>query len=135
MAVYATTAELATYLGLEEAALEPESARLLRLASDLIDYVTLNRVDTENTTMMSRVTDATCAQVEYWLETGDANGIVAQASKMGFGSFSMDGSLSMLGPRTRQILTMVGLTYRGVSQSINRSPLHDTFFDPRGVWR
>jgi hypothetical protein len=73
--------------------------------------------------------------VEYWLETGDANGIVAQASKMGFGSFSMDGSLSMFGPRARQALTTIGLTYRGVQQSTRRSSLHDTFFDPRGVWR
>lgn len=128
MTIYATTTDLATYLEVTVGALEPESGRLLRLASELIDYVSLNRVDVDNATMLAKVKDATCAQVEYWLETGDANGIVAQANKMGFGSFSMDGSLSMLGPRTKQMLSNVGLTYRGVSQSVNRSALHSTFF-------
>src|SRR5690606_36807711 len=59
---YATESDLADYLGVSLADLPPDADRLLKRASEDIDYWTLGRAMQCEATKL-----AACAQVEMWL--------------------------------------------------------------------
>jgi hypothetical protein len=94
--VYATTTQLAEYLG---AAPPTDAARLLADASRMLDALVLTycRYDVDETTGMptnpgvtTAIGRAVCAQVAWWGEVGDSIG----AAGAGYGSVSI-GSVSL----------------------------------------
>jgi len=118
--VYATTTELAEYLGIDVSSLPKDATRLLERASELIDYITGNNVDV-SITEHEEAARATCAQYEWWAEVGDELGLMSQISSMSIAefSFSNGGSsqqskLKTVATRAEQYLYLAGLLYRGV---------------------
>lgn len=119
---YANTTELADYLGVDEADLSPDAPRLLERASDLIDYITRNKIDVSIVSQEDAARKATCAQYEWWAETGDELGIISQLNSMSIGEFSFSGGssqtiqnrISTIAPRVEQYLFLEGLLYGGV---------------------
>jgi len=91
--VYATTTQLANYLG---AAPALDSARLLREASKLLDDLILAAVydvDDEGMPTDSDVTaafaDAVCSQVQFWGEVGEETDISGPLQGVTIGSVSL----------------------------------------------
>ena len=117
---YATTAELAEYLGTDESSLPEDVPRLLERASELINYITGNRVDVSITEHEEAARKATCAQYEWWAEVGDELGLMSQISSMSIAEFSFSGGssqqskLKTVAKRAEQYLYLAGLLYRGV---------------------
>lgn len=118
---YATLADLASYLGVNEFELDNNSQRLLDCASMLIDMYTLGKIDADNPNHMEAAKLATCAQVEFWQATGDPLGVMSTFSNLSLGSFSASlnnaqntSSNLPLAPRAYQVLFMEGLLYAGV---------------------
>jgi hypothetical protein len=123
---YATIAQLQVYLG--GASLPADAQRLLERASDLIDYSTFGKLDPNDSGQMEAAKNATCAQVEYWLQVGedvDLSGYTfdsisigtyqmtkatASSSSANRGGVNQDA----MAPRARRILFLAGLGYRGV---------------------
>ena len=119
---YATTTELAEYLGLDETDLPDDADRLLDRASEMIDYYTLNRIDEEDEDKAEAAKKATVAQVEWWIEFGDELGLTAVFNQISIGNFSaqtgggqQESQISKLAPRAKQELFKAGLLNRGVS--------------------
>ena len=114
---HASPEELQEYMGTEE---PPEDAeRLLERASELVDQLILAENDVEK--YGDTLRDATCAQVEWWVETGDELGVSSSMRSISLGSFSADlgrnqqqGGLPAIAPRARRVLSRAGLLYRGV---------------------
>lgn len=78
---YATAAQLTAYLG--AAAAPADADRMLDRASELIDSVLITAVydvDTAGSptdvTAIAALADATCAQVEFWLASGEEDDIL-----------------------------------------------------------
>jgi hypothetical protein len=113
---YATTADLATYLGIPEADLPADSTRQLQRASELLDYATMGRTTATETADAAK--SATMAQVEFWLEAGEESDIYGSKNfrSHSIGGVSIQGRISELAPRAKRILSAEGLLYRGVSQ-------------------
>lgn len=115
---YATTADLAAYLGVAVGALPADAARLLQRASDdLYSYVSRNLVAT-NTSHMTAMKDATCAQVEYMISLGESSSIGGAVQSFSIGATSMTfdsatGSRS-IGSRAIRYLNNEGLLFRGI---------------------
>jgi len=118
---YATIEELAEYTGQDA----PDDAeRLLDRASELMDYYTLQQIDTDEEEHAEAAKKAVCAQVEHWVETGDELGIISSLRSISIGSFSASsnggqgdirgGSVPPPPYRVRQALMQAGLLYRGV---------------------
>lgn len=130
---FATTDDLQDYLGVTRA-LPQDAQRLLERASELIEYVTLNRIDSSAPEDVTAAQKATCAQVEFWLETDESHAVLAPRE----GSVSQIGSLqvqnpSQLSPRARMILSTAGLLYRGVRPQVRPiNPLAFDFFTSGG---
>ena len=90
MTAYATATDYATYTGQAATA---DTPRLLQRASDLIDarllgaiYMTdVNGVPTDANQILA-FNNAICAQVEYWVTTGDELGLSEQFEIMRIGS-------------------------------------------------
>lgn len=111
---YATTAALETYLP-DEVALPGDAERQLQRASDVVDDFVLAGFAVDAITglpsddeLAEALSDATCAQVEFWLEVGEAHdidGIRGGISQPGV-SFQAPPTLA---PRARRILTRAGL--------------------------
>jgi hypothetical protein len=125
---YATTAQLATYLGIAEGSLPADASRMLDRATDMIDYAVLNN---DVTGFETETANACCAQVEWWIETGDELGVGAEISSMKLSEFSVNYSgSSSSSPNSRQsqhgplcarayeYLFRAGLLYRGVGLKI-----------------
>lgn len=97
--VYATLADLAAYAPAElqsELPTEPEATRLLTSASMTIYKATMTAIyATDSNSLPSQepyITGfkrATCAQVVWWLETGDELGIAGQYTNVAIGSVSL----------------------------------------------
>ena len=117
-AAYATKAELVTYLG--SSVDTPEDAdRLLQEASALIDYwqepsgITFS-IDTvtelpTDTDVAEAMRDAACAQVRFWVETGEEHDIDGLAgTDVSVGSYS-GVRPPELAPRTKRFLMLAGL--------------------------
>lgn len=126
---YATGAELQAYLG--GASLPSDASRLLNRASDLIDYATFGKINQTNAEQMLTAKNATCAQVEYWINVGeqiDIAGSQSQFDSISIGTFQMSKSTSSnskskssgtsqtdaIAPRAKRILFLGGMLYRGV---------------------
>lgn len=110
MQPFANEADLLDYLGDVPAGAD----RMLKRASELIDYATLRRYDLGNPDHVEALKRATCQQVEFWLEVGeglDVAGVGGQMSVDGL-SYTLPGRLA---PRAYQTLFMAGLLSRGVS--------------------
>ncbi|MFP4647282.1 MAG: hypothetical protein ACLFN4_06650 [Candidatus Acetothermia bacterium] len=118
---YSDKDELADYLGKDEADLPDDADRLLDRATELVDYYTLDRINTDVTAQENAAKRATNAQVEWWLEMDDELGILSRINSLSLGSFSVSGGsgsggnqLTELAPRARQTLFLAGLMNRGV---------------------
>ena len=124
---YATTTELQAYLG--TASLPADAQRLLDRASDLVDFVTLGKINVSIPYQEQAAQNATCAQVEYWITMGEDTDISgASYESISIGTFQMTtsssdsaktqslGSKHGLAPRAGRILFLAGMTYRGVRQ-------------------
>lgn len=121
--VYATTAQLAVYL--DDA--PPEGAhRLLRKASRKVDELLLTAIYPVDTTGLPTDTDvaaalaeATCAQAEWWGETGDSGtGAIAALAGSQIGSVKIGTGVTGQGipeyaPDAVSALRRAGLTGRG----------------------
>lgn len=124
---YATTADLARYLG---RAPEPGSRRLLARATRKIDELcrtAIYPVDDEgmplDPAVAAALRDATCAQVEWWAEIGDETGSGAVSALAGAqigtvrlpgsGGGSSTGGSMQYAPEAISILTAAGLTSQG----------------------
>lgn len=121
---YATVQQLTAWLG-GESAVPSDADRLLDRASELIDTATVAAVyatDVDGQPTEHRVIDglrdATCAQVEYWLETGDELGVAGAYGSVSIGSVTLSGSTrggsggsgpARLAPRARDVLIRAGL--------------------------
>ncbi len=123
MANYATQADAAAYMGIEVAALPTDIDRLLTQATHLVDYVTLNQIDITDADHEQAAQDATCAQVEYWINHGEDEEFSAaiksyQKSKV---SVTYAGNPQSIPPklceRAKRHLLLAGLLYRGVMGS------------------
>lgn len=126
---YATTAQLATYLGTTGETLD--AARLLKRATEVIQEATLDRVaipddpalvpvtpasPTDTETLQIACREAACAQVEYWLETGEDADLRPNVQNYGRGKSSTtfgNGGLPALAPRARRKLFLAGALYCG----------------------
>lgn len=107
---YATQNDLSSYLGSV-----PESAdRLLTRASELLDALTLGRIDLNNAEHSEAVKNATCAQVEYWLQIGEDMEIMGNPDNFRMDNFIFSAKLPQLAPRAKRYLFLAGLLYRGV---------------------
>ena len=108
---YATLTELADYLGVLEEDLPDDAERLLERASELIDYYTLDRIETGET-----ASGATVRQYEWWSQFDEFN-TQQFFSDISIGPFSAssEGGVPELAPRARQVLFLEGLLYKGVS--------------------
>jgi hypothetical protein len=120
---YADTTALAAYLG---TTVPDDAIRLLLRASELVDFVTMGRIDTTDTTHMAAAETATCAIVEYWEATGEPTGATSTGSVSGYtvGKISVDcgttggganPSAVGLPQRAKQALLAAGLLYAGVA--------------------
>lgn len=114
MNAYATAAELATHLGIAAPA---DADRLLMRASELIDATVVSPFEVDSVTgipVETEVADAcrlaACAQVEQWIETGEANDIDGNAGTQ----YSIAGysgrRAPRLAPRAKDALRSAGLT-------------------------
>ena len=131
---YATTTQVATFMGIDAGDLPTDIDKLIRDASFLMDYVTLNYIQDyyiesssfTDTNIEEYVKNATCAQIEYWIELGDASSDIIGNTPASFtvGNFSVDygkgtpeglsQGAESLSTRARRYLLLAGLLYRGV---------------------
>ncbi len=109
---YATIDQLLDYLHLTDTDVPTDIERLLSRASELLDYVTRNRLKASEVAR-----DATCAQVEYWLTMDESTDILGNIKSFSIKSFSVDygnKGIPSLAPRAKRILLRTGLLYKGV---------------------
>lgn len=119
---YATSAELNTWTGTTVA----DADRLLARASELLDSVIRasftvngNGIPTD-ADVAAALRDAACAQVEQWLEVGEANDIDGLAgTDVSTSGFSGRRAPS-LAPRAARILTNAGLDYLPTDAELGR---------------
>lgn len=118
---YATAAELAAYVGAGvDLPAEPEQERLLERASELIDVVTLQRIDATDTDHTDAARDAATAQVEWWLSAGEDGDTSREVQSYSVGSLRIsygEGAAQQrmaLAPRAKRHLWLAGLLDRRV---------------------
>lgn len=118
---YATTADLQAFLG-NTVALPTDAGRLLIRASELIDKVTMGRIDTAKPAHVTAARKAVCAQVEFWMVEGEERdisgpiqGLTAGKVQMQFGAGDNRITPAYLCSRARNFLLLAGLLYRGAS--------------------
>jgi hypothetical protein len=110
---YATKTDLDAFLGV---ASPTDAERLLLRASELLDAVCVAAFDVDSDTdlpadtdIAAALRDAACAQVEQWVEVGEANAIDGLDGTQ----FSLSGysgrRAPRLAPRARDILHAAGL--------------------------
>jgi hypothetical protein len=96
--VYATLADLTAYVpaGTAPMPTEPEATRVLTSASKVIDRAAMCGIYQTDTTgyptdtaVRQAFRDATCAQVEWWIATGDEIGMSGQYQHVSIGSVSL----------------------------------------------
>ena len=124
MVRYAATSDLADFIG-SRYPLPGDADRMLERASELVDAATNNRASgywvdpypDQPTVQQQAIRRAVCAQVEFWLETGEEYDIAAvPGSDVSFGASLRIGKLpDKLADRARRILLPSGLLYAGVA--------------------
>lgn len=110
MILYATADELREYIS-PATALPADIDRLLQRASELIDFKTFGGASSDP----SAAKDATCAQVEYWLQIDECNDITGPLGPVKLDNFTMESRFSILAPRAYRILLTTGLFNPGVA--------------------
>ncbi len=134
MAVYATSADLAEYMALSQDDLPDDVDRLLARASEEVDYLTLNRVDTTETTHVTATKSAVCALCEFWIR--NAADTASSVSSYTIGKLTVNhgqagASTVPVDTRTqsrvRFALMKAGLLYRGVAQAGTSIPGESSF--------
>lgn len=127
---YATTTDLATYLGITVQNLPTDSQRLLTRASELIQHATLGNIDSTKSNHVNAAKLAVCAQVEYWIDMGEGISTSSGYQSLGIGSFNVNygnnNSQSILSVRGRQYLNNEGLLNREVRVSVNSWDSYDS---------
>ena len=107
---YATSADLATFTGAPETA---DDDRMLREASeDINDALRGAFYDPTDANIVLALQNATCAQVEYWRETGDELGVSGQYDDVMLGQLRLTRSgkrAPKLAPRAMRYLRLAGL--------------------------
>lgn len=117
---YATTTELADYLGVQEADLPDDADRLLDRASETIDYYTLNRIDESVTSEADAAKKATMAQYEWWSQFDEfmTSNFLSSVSigpySAGISPSEGGSTIPDLAPRAKRYLFLEGLMYKGV---------------------
>jgi hypothetical protein len=112
-AAYATSAELAEWLGTAPPA---DAGRLLRRASELLDATVYGAYAVDAATGLpadpdaaAALRDAACAQVEFWVEVGEAHDLDGGArSQVSVGGLSMQRP-GRLADRALDLLRTAGL--------------------------
>ena len=112
-AAYATTAELAAWLGTDA---PEDSERLLRRASELLDATVYGAYAVDAATGLpadsgaaAALRDAACAQVEFWAEVGEAHDLDGGAgSQVSIGGLAMQRPGRLSG-RALDLLRTAGL--------------------------
>ncbi|MFA9432886.1 MULTISPECIES: hypothetical protein [unclassified Egicoccus] len=115
---HATVAQLTAWLAHSAIAApaDNEAGRLLERASVTVDRATVAAIyavndqnDPTDDKVRQAFVDATCAQVEWWLVTGDEYGQTAGLHHVTQGSANISGRFPRLAPRARDILVTAGL--------------------------
>lgn len=123
MESYATKEELTAFLvggDYEDQTPEGDQAeRILARASELIRWATVGTYDQAEdydpeappATVVEALRDATCAQVEQWLEIGEETDIGGWDRTQGvkYGTITIDSLPSLLAPRAYRILASEGI--------------------------
>jgi hypothetical protein len=109
--VYATAADLTAWLS--AGTVVPEPDRLLARASTKVEALLLTAVyDVDSggaptdPDVAQALNDATCAQVEWWLLTGDEAGAGSQYQSVSIGKISLSRGYSAAGSATGQSQTV-----------------------------
>ena len=115
---YATTTELADYLGVDEADLPDDADNTLDKIAVLLDYKTLNRIDDSDADQAEAAKQATFYQYDWFAEVGES-GLINNIDSLSIGEFSIskggtNKSVPQLAPRAKQVLFLEGLLNRGV---------------------
>jgi len=124
--IYAVESDLLNYLGLQlSEELPADFGRLLKRASELIQYATQGNVIITLEDHLDALKQATCAQVEYWIEATENAAISGNdvdsfslgdlSMNFGKGSSSASSTQRQLAPRARIYLLSEGLLYRGIN--------------------
>lgn len=109
---YADRDDLIARISPTYAALVPEdAAQLLLKASELVQHVTRGLSD--GTAAADAARDATCDQVEYWLETGEEHDVLGLRGSVQNSRFSVSDIPPTLGQRARRTLLRAGLLWAG----------------------
>ncbi len=119
---FATVSELEAYLS--PAYTMPADATALKLlarASEVIDFYSFGRaqrvVDTVDApaALLTSLSDATCAQVEFWLETGEEHDVLGlpKGSSLQGGRVQVQRMPGQLGQRAKRTLLSTGLMWAG----------------------
>lgn len=119
MRPYATADDLGGWLPAEAAArLEAgDTERILLRASEVVaEHVTTGYAlntegDAADADTATALRDATCAQVEQWLEVGEENDVAgySRGASLSVGGLSVSSMPRILAPRARRILRIAGL--------------------------
>lgn len=108
MAAYATPVELADYMGLDEPPADAE--RLLERASTLINAHVVTPRNITNVVVVEALRNATCAQVEWWLATGDEVEATARFVSPGVAGADLTTTGRRIAPRAIDELAEGGLS-------------------------
>jgi hypothetical protein len=118
VAPFATATDLGAYLPAGTEVDSQDADRLLARASELVAEAATAGYSTDldgapvDDWDKDALRDATCAQVEQWLEVGEENDVAgySRATSFGTGGLSLSSLPSILAPRARRILRSAGLT-------------------------
>jgi len=130
---YATTADYAAYMIVDESSLSVNVPRLLARANEAIKQITRDNIDETNSDHLNAAKLAACAQVEYWESASEGSAIMTGVKSFSIGNFSLDYStgsgsesvsgVSQIAPRAKNYLNEYRLMYRGVSNRCCHNPL------------
>jgi hypothetical protein len=108
---HATTGQLATWLD-DDA---PDGAEhLLDRATELIDEHIVSTYDIDDDDVKAALADATCAQVEFWLEVGEEHDVSGQRGQISVAGLQISKLPPTLALRARRALTRENLLSRSV---------------------
>jgi len=125
---YATTSQLADWLGESATALPDDAARLLERASETVEgycyagYAADRDGNPTDPDERAFLADAACAQVEFWMLVSEQHGVAGVTTgtlSAGGISHDMPGELA---PRARQALDRGGFLIPGQPRPKYRSP-------------
>jgi hypothetical protein len=125
---YASLDDLSAFIYVDTDALDPGSQRLLDRASELVSYFISNHYRSGNTNHATAAKQATCAQVEYWLDQGEESVMQGNVQRRQIGKTDTQyfaGGQPVLCPRAVLILIPSGLLYQGVRSAGNK-PMPNT---------